>query len=76
MPTASIKFFDDKKGFGFIKQDDAGQMPAFRGTRWKRQRSKARRRLCVSATHPIIGRMVATQIRLIDEERQAAQRAE
>ena len=26
--------------------------------------------------HPIIGRMVATQIRLIDEERQAAQRAE
>ena len=26
--------------------------------------------------HPIIGRMVVTQIRLIDEERQAAQRAE
>ncbi len=80
MPTGSIKFFDDKKGFGFIKPDDAGAdayISWYEMETAKIEGPKALMRVSYELVkHPIIGRMVATQIRLIDEERQAAQRAE
>ena len=66
--------FCDKKGFGFIKPDTRGPDAYVSKYELETANIDGVKAPYEIERHPITQRMVATKIRLIDEEQQAAQR--
>jgi CspA family cold shock protein len=73
MPTERIKFFDERKGFGFIKPDEPGPeayIPQFAVEAAGIQGFKPSQRVFYQLAHwhPIMGRPIVGSLCLIEEE--------